>query len=319
MSKKLVNFIKNPGLLFLTLGHRSFFNWIDDKTYLKIAFRIKTGKRLNLDDPHTFNEKIQWLKIYDRRAIYSKMVDKYEVKKIVSEKIGEKYVIPTLGVWDKFDDITFSELPEKFVLKCTHDSGGLIIVKDKSKLDMKKARKKINRSLRHNYYWGQREWVYKNIKPRIIAEKYLEESNANRKVSETLIVYKIFNFAGKPELIQVIQNDKTINETIDYFDVNWNLIDLRQNYPNSSVHLEKPQNLDQMLELARVLSKGHRFVRTDFYSIDEMIFFSEFTFYSDSGFELYHPEYWDNRLGELIQLSDDVESMVENNKELCKL
>lgn len=305
MGETLGRIIKHPALLFLTFGHRGLFNWMDDATYLKIAFKIKMGEALDLEHPVTFNQKLQWLKLNDRNPEYSKLVDKYEVKKIVSEKIGSEYVIPTLGVWDKFDDIEFDSLPNQFVLKCTHDSGGLIIVRDKPKLDIKAARKKINKSLKHNYFWGQREWVYKNVEPRIIAEKYMEEKGNANKMSETLVVYKIFNFLGKPELIQVIQDDNTDHETIDYFDTSWTLQDLRQNFPNSLTHLEKPDQLERMLELAKKLSKGHRFIRTDFYVINGEVFFSEFTFYSDSGFAYFEPQDWDERLGKLIKLPSD--------------
>ena len=159
------------------INHRGGFDFLSDELYLKLIYWQKMGKKLNLKNPKRFNEKLQWLKLHDRKPEYSVMVDKYEVKNFVTSKIGSAYVIPTLGVWDKFEDIDFGELPDKFVLKCTHDSGGLVICKDKNKLDMKAAKTKINKSLQNNYYLQGREWPYKNVKPRILAEKYMVDLN----------------------------------------------------------------------------------------------------------------------------------------------
>ena len=273
---------------------------LSDKTYIKLAYFRRLHKFPNLKNPRTFNEKLQWLKLHDRKPIYTTMVDKYEAKKYVADIIGEEHIIPTLGAWDKFDDIDFDALPDQFVLKCTHDSGGLVICRDKAELDISAARRKIERSLKVNYFWHGREWPYKNVKPRIIAEKFMSDN-----VHESLIVYKIFNFGGEPKIIQVIQDDKTSKESIDYFDTDWNLLDLRQNYPNSEIHLPKPENLDLMLEFSRKLSKdAPPFIRTDFYEINGKIYFSEFTFFSDSGFAKFNPTEWDNKLGDLINLQD---------------
>ena len=257
---------------------------------------------MDLDNPQTFNEKLQWLKLYNRKPIYTTMVDKYEVKKYVADIIGEEYIIPTLGVWEKFEDIDFGELPNEFVLKTTHDSGGLIICRDKTSLDIKKVQKRIERSLTRNYYWYGREWPYKDVKPRIIAEKFMKDENF-----DVLNVYKIFNFNGKPKLIQVIQGDKTKSETIDYFDTEWNLLKLRQNYPNSASPLPKPQNLSLMLSLAKRLTEKETppFLRTDFYEINGEVYFSEFTFFSDSGFAKFNPPEWDDKLGKILVLPDN--------------
>ena len=283
---------------FTRLDRRKFLRVLPDKTYLKICFRLKMNKRLDLKNPQTFNEKLQWLKLYDRKDEYSKLVDKIEVKNYVASIIGEEYIIPTLGVWDKFDQIDFDSLPEQFVLKCSHDSGGLVICKDKSKLDIAKAKEKIERSLKQNYYWRGREWPYKKVYPRIMAEKYMQDGQ-----TENLPVYKFFCFNGKAMIVQTIQNDKTPNETIDYFDREWNLLDLRQNYPNSNKPLEKPHLFDKMLDVADKLSCGRKtFIRVDLYSINEKIYFSEFTFYSDSGTAAFYPNCWDQKLGELIKL-----------------
>ena len=280
------------------LNSKGVFNILPDKAYLSLMYRFRLGKRLRLKNPTTFNEKMQWLKLYNRKPIYTLMVDKYEVKKYVADLIGEEYVIPTLGIWDRFDDIDFDSLPDQFVLKTTHDSGGVIVCKNKSELDMSAARAKLEQSLGRNYYCHGREWPYKDVKPRIMAEKYMQDRNF-----EVLNVYKIFNFNGVPKLIQSIQGDKTAAETIDYFDTEWNLLDLKQNYPNSENPLPKPDTLDEMLELARKLSSGVApFIRTDFYEVNGRVYFSEFTFFSDSGTAKFSPPEWDERLGSWIEL-----------------
>ena len=267
----------------------------DDNNYLKILFFIRTGKELNLQNPQTFNEKLQWLKIHNRKPEYTRMVDKFEFKNYVEEKLGSGYTIPTIGVYDSVDEIEWDKLPEQFVLKCTHDSGSIAICRDKKEFDIDIDTKFLRERLSVNYFWYSREWPYKNVKPRIIAEQYMQDGD-----NETLNVYKIFNFHGVPKLIQMIQNDKTPEETIDYFDTDWNLLELRQNYPNSEKPLPRPQKLEEMLSLARKLSEGIPFVRTDFYVINGKVYVSEFTFFSDGGMAVFHPEKWDKILGEWI-------------------
>ncbi len=285
---------------FERFDRRNMLRILTDKQYISILFGLKFGYKLDLGNPKTFNEKLQWLKIYDRNPIYSTMVDKYEVKKFVADIIGEEYIIPTLGVWDKFDCIDFDTLPEQFVLKCTHDSGGIIICRNKAELDRESAKRKIENSLKRNYYWRGREWPYKNVKPRIIAEKFMKDNNA-----VDLPVYKFFCFDGEPKIIQVIQNDKQPNESIDYFDTEWNLLDLKQNYPNCVIHMQKPAQLNEMLDTARKLSENKQgFIRVDLYVINEKIYFSEFTFFSDCGFAAFNPEEWDKKLGDLIRLPE---------------
>ena len=299
--RKIVEYLTHPGKIIIFLNCRGCGKLFPDKFYLQCLYRDQLGKKLNLEQPETFNEKLQWLKLYNRKPEYTMMVDKYAVKSYVAEKIGEEYIIPTLGVWDRFEDIDFDALPDQFVLKCTHDSGGLVICRDKSKFDRKAAQKKITRSLKRNYYWYGREWPYKNVKPRILAEQYMEEKT-KRTVCQLLTVYKIFTFGGTPKLIQVIQGDKTARETIDYFDLEWNLLELRQNFPNSSEPSDRPENLERMLQLAAELSGNLPFIRVDFYEIDGQLYFSEFTFYSDCGTAAFHPEEWDEILGSWIEL-----------------
>lgn len=270
---------------------------LPDKLFCQIHYWISCKKSLNLKDPQGFNEKLQWLKLYYRKDQFTQMVDKYEAKQLVEEKIGKEYVIPALGIWELFDDIDFETLPDKFVLKCTHDSGGIIICRDKSQFDIESARRKLTSSLCKNYYYLGREWPYKNVKPRILAEPFMQNTE-----KEHLDVYKIMTFNGIPRIIQVIQNDKTEMESIDYFDCDWNLLNLRQDFPNSKIPLNKPKSLDVMLELASVLSEGFPFLRVDFYEINGEVFFSEFTFYSDCGLAPFVPSEWDNILGNWIEL-----------------
>ena len=291
--------IKDPKTIFMMLGARGLLDWMSDEQFLKIAYYLKIGKKLDLKNPKTFNEKLQWLKLYDRKPIYTTMVDKYAVKEYVANLIGEEYVIPTYGVWDTFDEINFDALPDQFVLKCTHDCGGLVICRDKSNLDIRAAKAKITKCLKRNYYNTSREWPYKNVKPRIIAEKYTQDGD-----TQTLPVYKVFTFGGEPKLIQAIQNDKTPEETIDYFDPEWNRLDLRQNFPNSKSPLKKPAQLQQILQLSRNICVALPFVRTDFYIINGEVYFSEFTFYSDSGLAVFHPQWWDETLGNWLKLPE---------------
>ena len=255
------------------------------------------GKELNLENPQTFNEKLQWLKLYDRgNDSLPATVDKYAVKQIVADKIGEQYVIKAYGIWDSFEEIEFDKLPNKFVLKTTHDCGGVVICKDKKTFDYEKAKSFLEMHLQRRYFYHAREWPYKNVPPRILAEEFVGKED------ECLIVYKVFCFGGEPRIIQVIQGDKSKDETIDYFDENWNLLPLRQNFPNSLNHLPKPDCLQEMLELSNKLSSHRPFLRVDWYIIDGKLKFSEFTYYSDAGFAQFEPEEWDYKLGEWIEL-----------------
>ncbi|MBQ2818875.1 MAG: glycosyl transferase [Clostridia bacterium] len=293
----IIKTIKDPWHLVIALSQRGLLDHLSDKTYLKLNYRARLGRKLDLENPQTFNEKMQWLKLYNRKPIYTTMVDKYEVKKYVADIIGERYIIPTLGVWDSFEDIDFDALPDQFVLKTTHDSGGVVVCKNKNSLDKGKTEEKLKSSLNRNYYYHGREWPYKDVKPRIIAERFMQDRDF-----EVLNVFKIFNFNGEPKIIQAIQGDKTKDESIDYFDTAWNKLVLRQNFKNSAKKLPKPETLDEMLELAKKLSKGHPFLRTDFYEVNGKVYFSEFTFFSDSGMAKFEPSEWDITLGEWIKL-----------------
>lgn len=284
------------------LINKGALNFLSDKAFIKIVFKFRTGKKINLDNPQTFNEKLQWLKLHDRNSQYIKMVDKFEAKKYVAEIIGEEYIIPTLGIWDKFDDINFEELPNQFVLKCTHDSGGLVICKHKEKLDIKSARKKINKSLKRNYYYRGREWPYKNVKPRIIAEKYMATSE-----QKELIDYKFFCFNGIPKYLYVsegLSNHATAK--MSFADMEYKKAEFyRRDYKPFEQLPSKPKSFEKMKELAKVLSNDTCFLRVDFYEIEGKIYFGELTFCPCSGFIPFKPEEYDKILGDMLKLSID--------------
>lgn len=296
--KKLISYIKNPEYILLGLDRKKIIT-LNDKTYLKILYKDIMGKSLNLDNPKTFNEKLQWLKLYDRKDIYTTMVDKEKVKKYVADIIGEEYIIPTLGVYDNFDDINFETLPNQFVIKCTHDSGGIVIVKNKNKLNINKARKKINNSLKTNYYRIWREWPYKNVKPRIIIEEYMEDNKYKE-----LRDYKFFAFFGNVKLMFVATNRQGIEDTyFDFFDKKYNHLDIIQGHPNAPYIPDKPKNYNTMIALAEKLGRDIPQVRIDFYEVDGKVYFGEMTFSHYAGIVPFVPEDWDYKLGDLLDLS----------------
>lgn len=270
-----------------------------DELYLKIKYFIKLKRRLNLKNPERYNEKIQWLKLHDRNPDYTKLVDKYEVKEIIKEILGEEYIIPTLGVYNRFDDIDFDKLPKQFVIKCTHDSGGLVIVEDKKKLDKNKAKEKINRCLKRNYYYGTREWPYKNVKPRIIIEKYITDES-----KKELKDYKFFVFDGKVKLMFIATDRNSQNETcFDFYDEKFNHLPFTNGHPNSLKKLNKPKNFEKMINLAEKIGRNMKHVRVDFYNVNGKILFGEITFYHWSGMKKFEPDEWDYKIGKLINLS----------------
>lgn len=276
--------------------------YMPDKLYLKHIYYIYTGKKLNLKNPKTFNEKLQWLKLYNRDPLYTKLVDKYEVRKYIAETIGEQYLIPLIGVWNTFDEIDFSKLPNEFVLKCTHDSGGIIICKDKTKLDIEEVKNKIEKSLRRNYYYEWREWPYKNVKPRIICENLIKD-----KEMDDLCDYKFFCFSGEVKYCQVIR-DRNSSETIDFYDLDWNIVEFtglhepNNPYPHSKKIYKEPKRYKEMIEIAQKLAGDASFVRVDLYLVDNKIFFGELTFYPFAGIGVFEPDEWNLIMGEYIKL-----------------
>ncbi|CDA59165.1 glycosyltransferase [Clostridium sp. CAG:245] len=297
---KMIKYIKNPSNIIIYLMNKNFFNWMSDEQYLKIKYRLIMKKKLDLEKPQTYNEKLQWLKLNDRKNGYTKMVDKYEAKKYVASVIGEQYIIPTLGVWEKFKDINFEILPKQFVLKPTHTSGDVFICKDKNNIDYKKLKKKVNKWLKRKYYFLHREWPYKNVKPRIIAETYIEN-----KEEIGLKDYKFMCFNGKVKCSFVCTNRNSKQGlSVDFFDLNWKKMPFTRHYPNSGEHINKPINYNQMLQLAEKLAKNIPFVRVDFYEVNRKIYFGELTFYPGAGFEEFSPEKYDRVLGEWLDLPE---------------
>lgn len=296
--KQVKNFIFDKQIRFGYLSTLGFYNWIPDDIYLKKEFKVRMGKELNLNNPQTFNEKIQWLKLYDRHPEYTMMVDKYAAKQYVASKIGDEYIIPTLGVWTKFDDIDFDKLPNQFVLKCTHDSGGLVICKDKSTLDIAAAKRKIEHCLKRNYYYIHREWPYKNVKPRIIAEPYMTDG-----INDELNDYKLMCFNGKVKTTFVC-SERFSKEglKVTFFDEEWKRMPFERVYPTSKSEIPKPKTYNKMLKYAEILAKDLPFVRVDFYEISGDIFFGELTFFPGTGLEKFNPDKWDGIFGEWIEL-----------------
>lgn len=272
---------------------------LPDKLFLEGLYFIAFGKKLNLKNPRTFNEKIQWLKLYNRCPQYTIMVDKAAVKEYVANIIGDQYLIPTYGVWDKFDEIDFESLPNQFVLKTTHDSGGIVICKDKENFDKKTAKKKLTRSLKRNYYSRSKEWAYKNVKPRIMAEKFMED-----KTTPDLKDWKIFCFDGDPKFLFVASDRFTPNEEtkFDFYDIEFNHLPFTNGHPNSDTPIERPKAFDEMIECAKKLSKGYPHIRTDFYEINGKVYFGELTLCHYSGLVPFKPEPWDEELGKFIKL-----------------
>ena len=299
MKKKIfLCLIHNPHKLF-AIGLMKIAKIFPDVLFLKLLFHLRMGYKLNLDNPQTFCEKLQWLKLHNRKPEYTQMVDKYDVKQYVADVIGEKYVIPTIGVWDRVEDIDFDKLPNQFVLKCTHDSGGVVICKDKSQLDINAAKKLLHRGLRKNYYWQTREWPYKNVKRRIIAEEFIKEVGR-----QDLSDYKFFCFNGEPHYCQVIRDRYTL-ETIDFYDMEWNhmpFVGLNPVAKNGLNPVVRPQHLTNMIEICRKLATGIPFSRIDLYVVENKEYFGEITFYPASGFGRFTPQEWDCKLGELINL-----------------
>lgn len=272
---------------------------IPDKVYLHIKYYCRMGKCLHLRNPQTFSEKVQWLKLYGRRPIDTILSDKYAVKEQISKMIGSQYVIPLIGVWVKFDDIDFDKLPNQFVLKCTHDSGGIVVCKDKSQLDIEKARRVISRGLDRDFYVFSREKAYKNIPRRVIAEEYKEDKSTGE-----LRDYKFFCFNGEPKLLFVASDRQVKGEEtkFDFFDMDYNHLPFTNGHPNAEVPPLKPVCFEEMKEIAAKLSKGIPHVRVDLYEVNGKVYFGEMTYSHWGGMTPFEPEEWDYKLGSWIHL-----------------
>lgn len=277
------------------------FTWLPDKLYIQLMFRLKVGYWPDLKNPQTFSEKLQWLKLYNRRPEYTMMVDKYAVKDYVASIIGEEYIIPTFGVWDKPEDIDWDTLPDQFVLKTTHGGGssGVVICKYKVSFDKEKAVAQLNRSMMQDIYRSLREWPYKNVPKKIIAEQYISPIQGQNDLPD----YKFFCFNGEPKYCQVITGRNT-EECVDFFDKDWNHQPFHEpkKYGFANPEPLRPQRLNEMWALAEKLAEGKPFSRIDFYQTDDKIYFGEITFYPTSGMGGFAPNNYDRMLGEMINL-----------------
>ena len=288
----------------LSFARRGWLRCVPDRPYLKWMFHACMNRKLDLKDPKTMNEKLQWLKLYNRRPEYTMMADKVAVRDYIAEKLGEEYLIPCLGVWEDPEDIDFDALPDKFVLKCNHNSGlGMCICKDKSKLDIPKVKAELKKGLAQNYYLNGREWPYKNIKRRIIAEKYMTDAPDIDDFTD----YKFYCFNGKPDCVLVSYDRSTGDPKFYFFDRKWELkrYNKRGKAAPEGFTLPKPEGMDKMFEIAEQLSKdaGSPFLRVDLYNSQGQIYFGELTFFPDSGFDANRLPEMDRYFGDLINLS----------------
>ena len=310
--KTVISMLNTPGKMILPLASGGFFNWLPDKPYLQLAYWGQMGKNIDLDNPQTFNEKLQWLKLYDRNPRYHSLVDKYELKQYIAEKIGSEYTIQTLGLWNNVDEIPFDQLPNEFVLKCTHDSGSIIICQNKKDFDINAAKKKLTHHMKKSTYWLGREWPYKGITARIIAEPYLKDTRVHKQENQIkgLSDYKVHCFDGRPKVILVCKerfSEEGVTE--DFFDVQWNRLSVkRPDTGNSKENIPCPEKLEEMLSISKVLSKGIPFVRVDFYLVNQQLYVGELTFFPASGLKGFLPASFDEEMGTWLILPESIVS-----------
>lgn len=298
---KLRELLYNKDRLITSLSSHGILKSLSDEEFLRRMWRLRMNYELDLDNPKTFNEKIQWLKLYDRNPLYTELVDKYNVKKYVEKVIGKKYVIPVVGgAWKSANEIDFSELPDRFVLKCNHDCGSVVICNEKKDFNYKLAKNKLNKALKKNYYLQGREWPYKNVEPCIFAEEYMEDESGYE-----LKDYKFFCFDGVPKMMFVASDRMSIEETkFDFFDMEFNQLPFTNGHPNSSLLPKRPHYFDEMKELASKLSAGIPHVRVDFYETNNNVYFGEMTFYHWGGMVQFDPIEWDYIIGKWIKLPE---------------
>ena len=299
---KIRTFIENPQYFITSPASKGWLNWVPDSLYLKVLYRVIMGRKLNLKNPKEYNEKLQWLKLNDRKPEYSTMVDKYEVRGYIEDLLGDKYLIPCLGIYDSVDDIDIDALPDRFVLKCTHDSGSVEICKDKSSFDIEGARHRLSQAMKRNYYATYREWPYKYVKPRIIAEGYLEGDGGDLKD------YKVMCFNGEAKIIEVHENRFVEGKvhTQTFYDREWNIVPLTQ-VETVTVDRpgERPRQLDEILRLSELIAKDMYHARIDWYIEGDKIYFGEITFFDGSGFESFSTPEMERMLGDMINLPEN--------------
>ncbi len=293
------------------LAARGFYKKMDDASYLKKMYKLHTSRTLKLDPPITFNEKIQWMKIYDRDPKYTVMSDKLLAKDFVGKKIGFEYIVPNIRIWNNPDEINLDELPKKFVLKCNHNSGkGMCICEDKDKINFNRVKSEVKKGFAQDYYSVNREWSYKNINRKIFAEKYMESEDSNKLINgfstQGLIDYKFYCFNGDPKFLYVgfanIKNGIK-DDLLTYLSLDWTVAPFyRNDHKQMPILPPKPKCFDQLVKFSKMLSEDIPFVRVDFYVVNEKPFFSEFTFYPGAGYGIFEPEEWEEKLGGFIVL-----------------
>lgn len=286
--------------VFFALSSRNLLNWMPDQLYLSAMWRAYFHKKLDWKNPKSFNEKVQWLKVKDRNPLYPTLVDKYAVRAWIADKIGEQYLVPLVGgPWNSFDEIDFDALPERFVLKSTHDSGGVVICRNKDEFNRQSAREKLVKSLKRNYYWSGREWPYQFVQPRIIAETYLG-SEAGVEPTD----YKFIMCGGVCICLFVTTNRFTGGRmNMTFFDADWNRLPFERVYPADPKTPERPEQYDEMIRVAEKLAKNLPLVRVDLYETNHKVFFGEMTLYPGSGMETFQPIDWDYKLGDWVELN----------------
>ena len=304
----LIKILSDKDYRTLRLAKAGFYNDMDDEAYLRKLYRAHMNRDLNLENPQFYSEKLQWLKLYDHNPVYTQLVDKYRVREYIAEKLGEEYLIPLLGVWDDPDEIDFDALPDQFVLKCNHNSGtGMCICRDKSQLDYGEVRKNLRKGIQEDFFLKAREWPYRDVPRKIIAEAYMyEESDVS--VDRGLDDYRVYCFNGEPKLVYMYQSG-TISVgnrpnivSCDIFDTQWNHLPFRQKSKNAPVVPLPPAHLDKMLEISRILAENYSFLRVDFYEINGRIYIGELTLFPGGGFSPFYPSEWDGKLGEWVML-----------------
>lgn len=307
MLEKIKRFIYNPKDRFSYLNEIGFYNKTADERYLKKIFKVMMGKELNLESPQSYNEKLQWLKLYDQKELYTTLVDKYKVREYVRKKIGNEFLIPLLGVWDHVDDIPFEILPNQFVLKCNHNSGlGMYICTDKSLMDIEFVKRNLEKGLKQDYYMTRREWPYKNVPRKIICEKFMTDD-----LNNGLKDYKFYCFNGVVKLLGIYTDRNSKSPTkADYFDRDFNWINMEWGYQHSENKPEKPLLFNEMVSVAEKLAEGFIEIRVDLYLCGDRIYFGELTFFDGSGLDSISPYEWDLQLGKWIRLPES--KIIEN-------
>lgn len=309
ITSKLLNYISKPSRLYLLASSKSLTRFVPDRIHLQLSYRIIFGRRLDLDNPRTFSEKLQWLKLHNRNPLYTLMVDKYRAKEFIASKVGFEHVVPNLAVWDSPECIDLLGLPDKFVLKTNHDCGGVVICTDKATFDLESAKVELRRHLAKNYYYGGREWPYRDVKPLVFAEKFLDdfdsETNESADGWEGIDEYDFLCFNGEPKLIAFCHGDKTdpSKRCNDYYNCNWDPLEITCGYEACGGVHRKPKQLDEMLLIARELSKGIPFLRVDLFVSHGVVLVGELTFFPWGGFTQFQPFAAECELGEWIDLT----------------